>query len=528
MRGLICAGIVLAMTLVRPAMPAEFDLQTATVEDVQAAVEAGALSYERLVELHLARIEAYDQQGPRINAVIAVNPRALETARALDAERRERGRRGPLHGIPVLLKDNYDTADMPTTGASRALVGSLPPDDAFTVARLREAGAIVLAKVNLSEFARSGVSASSLLGQTLNPYDLTRTPGGSSGGTGAGVAAGFGIIGTGSDTGQSTRSPASANSLVGIRPTYGLVSRDGIIPISWTHDTAGPITRSVRDAAWMLDVMAGFDPADRSTWAGLGQRPASYAEGLDANALRGARIGVLRQLYGNGSHPEHAQVAAVTDAAVEALRRAGATVIPVDIPAVADALVGREPMTVSEYESLHSLDEYFQGLGRRARFKSLADYVRGAANTHPPVLRALRAAVERGPGVLRDPEYARRLERQAAFRKALVDAMDELRVDALFYPHQRRLVVPATPDADQVERNGFLAANTGLPAITVPGGFSPPTASAPLGVPVGVEFLGRPFSEARLIQLAFGFEQQTRLRKPPASTPALPGERFSY
>jgi Asp-tRNA(Asn)/Glu-tRNA(Gln) amidotransferase A subunit family amidase len=526
------AGILAAMTmtvaLATAAPAAEFDLRTAGVADVQAAVDAGALSYERLVELLLARIKAYDQAGPRINAVITVNPRARETARALDAELRERGRRGPLHGIPVLLKDNYDTADLPTTGASRALAGSLPPDDAFTVARLRAAGAIVLAKVNLSELARSGVSISSLLGQTLNPYDLGRTPGGSSGGTGAGIAAGFGIVGTGSDTGQSTRSPASANALVGIRPSYGLVSRDGIIPISWTHDTAGPITRTVRDAALMLDVMAGFDPADRSTWSGVGHQPKSYADGLDPDALRGARIGVISNVFGDGSHPEHAVVTAVTNQAILAMRRAGATVFPVDIPAVAGAMTESPPMTVSDFETVWIMDEYFASLGPRGKYHTLAQYVAAAGKTHPPVIKALRAAVARGGGVLRDPEYALRLQRQAVFRDTLVHTMDELKLDALFYPHQRRLVVPATKDPDQVERNGFLAANTGLPAITVPGGFSPATAAAPVGVPIGVEFLGRSFSEAQLIRIAYAFEQQTHFRLPPESTPTLPGERFTY
>src|SRR5258708_19082452 len=239
----LVATFVLACVLLAPSssVAAEFNLQTASFAEINKAFDAGALTSEKLVSLCLARIKAYDETGPKINAVIAVNPNALESARALDAERKTKGPRSPLHGIPIVLKDNYDTYDIPTTGGSKALVGYVPPYDAFTVAKLRAAGAVILAKVNLGELARNGVTISSLMGQTFNPYDLTRTPGGSSGGTGVSVAAGFGIAGTGSDTGQSTRSPASANNLVGIRATYGLISRDGVIPISFTQETAGPI-----------------------------------------------------------------------------------------------------------------------------------------------------------------------------------------------------------------------------------------------------------------------------------------------
>jgi Asp-tRNA(Asn)/Glu-tRNA(Gln) amidotransferase A subunit family amidase len=366
------------------------------------------------------------------------------------------------------------------------------------------------------------------MGQTYNPYDLTRTPGGSSGGTGAGIAATFGVLGTGSDTGQSTRSPASANSGVGIRPTFGLISRDGIIPISYTHDTAGPITRYVADAAVMMDYLVGFDPADASTWQGVGKAPESYTAFLDADSLEGARIGYVVNVFGDGSHPEHAVVTAATMAAIEAMRKAGATVFPVDIPEVDAVARDDAPMGVSNFETRWIMDQYFANLGPNAKYKSLAEYVAAAAGTHPPVYAALKRALESPAEIIRDPEFQIRLERQAAFREALVGAMDEYGLDALFYTHQRRLVVPATKDPDQVERNGFLAANSGLPAITVPGGFSPPSKDAPIGVPIGVEFLGRPFSEAELIRLAYGFERETAHRRPPPSTPSLPGETFTY
>jgi Asp-tRNA(Asn)/Glu-tRNA(Gln) amidotransferase A subunit family amidase len=416
---------------------------------------------------------------------------------------------------------------MPTTGGSRALVGSMAPDDAFTVARLRAAGAVILAKANLSELARGGgVTISSLMGQTLNPYDLTRTPGGSSGGTGAAVAALFGIAGTGTDTGQSTRSPASANNGVGIRPTFGLISRDGIIPSSYTQDTAGPITRYVTDAAIMMDAMVGFDAADTSTWAAIGKAPKSYAAGLDAHSLKGARIGYVTNLFGEGSHPEHAVVKAVTMKAVAAMRAQGAEMLALDIPEANAARDGRG-MSVSEFETRWVMDEYFASLGPTGKYHNLQEYVAAAGDTHPGVLRGLQKVVS-VKDARHDPEFSKRLARQAQFRDALLHVMEQNKLDALFFTHQRRLVVPASPDADQVERNGFMASSTGLPAITVQGGFSPATQDAPIGVPVGVEFLGRPFSEAQLINLAYGLEQATKPRRLPKSTPPLSGEKFEY
>jgi amidase len=521
----LCA--LLLATPLTHSFAASFDLQTASIADINAAYTAGALNSEKLVKLLQARIDAYDQQGPSVNAVIAVNPDALKIARSLDAERQVTGPRSPLHGIPVLLKDNYDTFDMPTTGASVALVDYMAPDDAFTVKQMRNAGAIIFAKVNLSELARSGVSISSLMGQTLNPYDLSRTPGGSSGGTGVGIAATFGIIGTGSDTGQSTRSPASANNGVGLRPTFGLISRDGIIPISYTQDTAGPITRYVADAAVMMDYLVGFDAADPSTWHGVGKAPSSYSAFLDKDSLARARIGFVTDLVGDGTHPEHAGVTKVTNEAIVAMKAAGAEVMHLQIPEAGYYANNSGEMSVGGFESKWGMDTYFAGGRLDAKIKSLADYIAVAGKSHPPVYNRLKKDLEVVDG-MSDPEYVKRLTAQATFRDRLVSAMDANGLDALFYPHQRRLVVPATIDPDQVERNGFMASSTGLPAITFPGGFSPVTATAPIGVPVGIEFLGRPFSEAKLISLAYAFEQATKHRTPPTSTPSLPGEKFTY
>jgi amidase len=503
---------------------AEFNLQTASVVDIQAAFDSGKLTAVQLVKLCQARIDAYDQVGPKINSVIAVNPRALEIAAELDLERAEKGPRSPIHGIPVLLKDNYDTYDMPTTGASKALVGSMAPDDAYTVKKMRDAGAIIFAKVNLSELARSGVSISSLMGQTLNPYDLTRTPGGSSGGTGAAIGATFGILGTGSDTGQSTRSPASANSLVGVRPTFGLISRDGIIPISYTQDTGGPIARFVADAAVMMDYMVGFDYKDPSTWEGVGQAPDSYTHSIDPEGLKGARIGYVVNLF--GKDPIHENVNRVTHQQIENMKVAGATVFPVDIPVTAAYFEDLSQLSVGNYESAYFMDRYFETLGPDAMYKNFAEYV-AAGLTHPPILKRLQENLKM-ESPMTDPGYILRLKRQKEFKATLVGVMDEYGLDALFYPHQRRLVVPTGPNPVQVDRNGFMASSSGLPAITVPGGFSDPTEDAPIGVPIGVEFLGRPFDEPLLFKLASGFEAATKNRKDPVSAPALPGEKFCY
>ncbi|MCD8535381.1 MAG: hypothetical protein LR011_11595, partial [Verrucomicrobia bacterium] len=502
-----------------------FNLLSASVQDINKALDAGVITIEKMTSMFIARIQAYDQKGPKINSVIQIHPDALELARALDLERKTKGPRSPIHGIPVLLKDNYDTVDMPTTGASKALVGSMAPDDAFTVKRLRDAGALIFAKVNLSELARSGVSISSLMGQTLNPYDLTRTPGGSSGGTGAAIAANFGILGTGSDTGQSTRSPASANNCVGIRPTFGLISRDGIIPISYTQDTGGPITRYVSDAAIMMDYMVGFDASDPATWHGIGKAPESYTQFLDKDGLKGARIGYVVDAF--GTDPIHEEVNAVTHQQIKNIEKIGATIFPVQIPEVSYYFKNLGEVSVSNFESAPFMDAYFQSLGPDAKYKNLSEYV-AAGLTHPPILERMKENLLL-VDPLNDPEYHKRLENQAAFRDALIAVMDKYELDALFYPHQRRLVVPTGPEPpEQVDRNGFMGSSTGLPAITFPGGFSKPTKDAPIGVPIGIEFLGRPFSEPTLIKFAYSFEQHFPHRRNPASAPALKTGPVTY
>jgi Asp-tRNA(Asn)/Glu-tRNA(Gln) amidotransferase A subunit family amidase len=390
-----------------------------------------------------------------------------------------------------------------------------PPADAFVVGRLRKAGAIILSKSNMHEFALSGTTVSSLGGQTLDAYDPTRTPGGSSGGTGVAVAANLAIAGTGSDTVNSIRSPASANAVIGIRPTKGLLSRSGIMPVSETQDAIGLIARTVTDAARLLEVMAGYDQNDPSTAWSVGNTPTGYVQFLKPYGLRGARIGLLKTMMGNGH--EHQEVNGVMAAAIAALKGGGAEVIEVDAPAL-DANKLNTDNDVQKYEFKALMNAYLSTIPN-APAKSLAEII-ASGKFHKPSLEKFLLSAEGFANGMEEPDYKERLLRNQRTRQALVSVFAEHRLDALVYPLQKRLVVPLT-ELNQADRNGILASVTGFPAITVPAGFSQPTATAPLGVPVGMDILGRPWSEGRLIELAYGFEQAVHARKPPISAPPL-------
>ena len=492
---------------------ATFVAEEATISGIHGALASREVTCVQIVQAYLRRIGMYDDRGPALNALISINPAALETAAELDRNQTSAGAPlRPLHCIPIILKDNYDTADMPTTGGSVTLASSFPLRDAFVVRKLREAGGIVLAKANLTELARGGNTVSSLGGQTKNPYDLTRTPGGSSGGTGAAIAASFGVAGTGSDTGQSVRSPASAQNLVGLRPTRGLISRTGIIPVSTTQDEAGPITRTVEDAARMLDVMVGYDPDDPITAFGVPRTPRTYTAFLNRDALKGARIGVLTEYFGR--EPVHQEVNAVTENAVRMMSEAGTIIVRLTIPGL-DRLT--QNIQVAEYETKSAFNKYLASLGPRAPVKTLDELIAGGG-FHSSIRAGLEADARVSDG-LNQPEYKNRLLRREDLRRAVMNVIAANTLDAILYPHQRRLVVPI--GEDQVERNGVLSNSTGFPALTFPGGFSRPTPSAPLGVPIGIEILGPDYSEPRLLALAFAFEQLATPRRPPASTPPL-------
>jgi amidase len=488
-----------------------FVLEEATVDSIHAAFRNKTLTCVELVKSYLARIAAYDRQGPALHAIITVNPHALSIAEALDRHYAKAGPIGTLHGIPIILKDNYNTRDMPTTGANVLMKSSQPSADAFTVDKMRKAGAIILAKANLQEFARGGSSMSSLGGQVLNPYDLTRNPGGSSGGTGAAIAANFAVMGTGSDTSQSTRSPASANSLVGVRPTRGLISRGGIMPNSATQDEIGPIARSVKDAARLLDIMAGYDPKDPITAFGVGKPPASYAN-VAPDALNGARIGYMTDLA--GKEERHAEVNLVMENVIETMQARGATVIRFSLPEYAK-LAG--VVATSLFEAKTMMEAYFATLGPDAPVTSFRQVVE-SKTAMPDIQATLEEQLDVVDG-MNQQEYKDRTLNRDKLRLAVAAKMAEFQLDAILYPLQRVLV--SKVGQPQLERNGTLSFGTGYPAVTFPGGFSAPSASAPIGVPIGAELLGRDYSEPLLLSLAYAFEEATHVRQAPQSTPPL-------
>ncbi len=482
-----------------------FDVVETSIAAVHEAMREGRLTARQLVEIYLDQIERYDRSGPTLNAITAVNPRALALADSLDREFARTGRFvGPLHGIPVIVKDNFDTYDLPTTAGSLSLAGSIPPDDAFTVRRLREAGAIVLAKSNMAEWAFSPYETvgSAHAGYTFNPYALNRVPAGSSGGTAAAVAANLGTVGLGTDTGNSIRGPSSHTALVGIRPTLGLTSRDGIVPLYLERDVGGPMTRSVADAAAVLDVVAGYDPADPATSANAGQIPETYTAFLDPDALRGARIGVVRRLANReGADPEVLQR---FDEALEALRSAGATVIDsVDMRFM-------DTIRVTLCSSFRrDLEGYLATLGPGAPFRTLAE-IADSGRIHVTVERRLRAFLNDGNAG--DPERCRAAaESVERFRAGLRAVLARDSLDALAYPtwsNPPRLIGDlVSPHGDN---NQNLAPPSGFPAITVPMGWVRGGT-----LPAGLQLLGDAWSEPRLIALAYAYEQATRHRRPP-------------
>lgn len=506
-------AFLFALTLSAEAQT-RFSVEEATIAGVRDALSAGRITCRALVQSYIDRIAAYDQAGPKLAAIREVNRSALSQAEDFDRNS-DRLASEPLACVPLVLKDNYNTAELPTTGGSASLTGAQPMADAFAVAKLRKAGAIILAKANMQELALGGVSISSIGGQVRNPYDLTRTPGGSSGGTGAAVAADLALAGAGSDTVNSIRSPASANNLVGLRATQGLISLSGIMPVSKTQDAVGPITRTVADAAALLQAMAGADIDDPLTAASAGKVPESYVAFLKPDALKGARLGVVKALF--GTKPEHAEVNRVMQGALDAFEKAGATLVTIDDPAFeADKLNAENDVQTYEFKTL--MNRYLAAIPNAPQ-KDLAGIIASGRFSKAALEKFLTGAEARQDGMA-EPEYKARLERIAAFRTHVAAVFEREKLDALVYPLQKRLVVPIG-ELNQAERNGIVAGLTGLPAINVPAGFSAPSETAPLGVPIGMDLLGKPWSEGKLLGLAYAFEQATKLRRPPASTPPL-------
>jgi Asp-tRNA(Asn)/Glu-tRNA(Gln) amidotransferase A subunit family amidase len=496
-----------------------FDAREATIDSVHHALYSGLSTCREIVTSFIARIDAHNKYT---NAIIALNPKALEYADALDESFAAGNATGSLFCVPVLLKDNYDTADMPTTGASLALARSQPTKDAPSVAALKNAGAIILGKANLHELALEGISVSSLGGQTINPYDATRTPGGSSGGTGAAVAASFCVFGTGTDTVNSLRSPASANSLFSIRPTRGLITTTGILPISYTHDTIGPIARSTKDVAVSLTVMAstGYDPAyNLSALVPSTHRNIDYAASLTTGTMKGLRLGVLEGFFNFTDSPEVRPVNKAMETMMQTLEAVGAILVPID-EEIYNATAIQSKLDVQRFEFRELMDLYLQDpslSGERPRTLNEL-YSKRATNSSEGEFIVLPSGYEYvNTALVSSTANASYIERQNGIRNltlALVATFAKHNLDAVIYPEQKNLVVKLGSPS-QSGRNGILSALTGVPVVTVPAGFSEPSEDAPVGVPIGMEILGRHWSDEQLLQIAYQIEQLTHIRRPP-------------
>jgi amidase len=525
-KAFLAAALAAIVLQAAPAQPT-FPLEEASAAQLQEWMTSGRYTARAIAQMYLDRIEQIDRQGPTLRSVIEINPDALSIADALDKERAQKGPRGPLHGIPVLIKDNIDTADrMSTTAGSLALEGSHPPHDAFVVSRLRAAGVVILGKTNLSEWAnfRSTHSTSGWSGRgglVKNPYALDRNACGSSSGTGAAIAASLAAIGVGTETDGSIVCPSGANGLVGIKPTVGLVSRSGIIPISASQDTAGPMARTVADAALLLGAMAGVDRADAASPASGAYASRDYTKSLDANALKGARIGVARKQYFGYSDAADA----ITNEAIADMKAAGAVIIdPADIPTASKMDACENIVLQTEFKA--GIDKYLASLGPSAPRKTLADLIAfndEHKDREMPYFgqEIFLQSQKRGP--LTDPKYisARTTCRALARAQGIDLVLRQHRLDAIVAP-----TGSPTWTTDLVNGDHFTGASStpaavaGYPSITVPAGEA-------FGLPVGISFIGAAWSEPKLIALAYSYEQATKHRVAPKfpAHASLPGAR---
>ncbi|HEY2460123.1 MAG TPA: amidase family protein [Candidatus Acidoferrum sp.] len=490
----------------------KFEVTEASIPQIRQAIRTHQVTCRQIVEKYLARIRAYDQ-STRLNSVVTLNPEALADADKLDREFARTHHLRPLQGIPIIVKDNYDTKGLQTTGGSLAMKGFLPTEDAFMVRKLREAGAIVLAKSNMAEWAFSPyVTASSIAGITRNPYDLERVPAGSSGGTAAAVAASFGAAGLGTDTGNSIRGPSSHNDLVGIRPTMGLTSRDGIIPLFLNNDMGGPMARSVEDAAIMLGALAGYDPADPITKMSEGKSQKDYTKFLIKDGLKGARIGVFRE-YIDGPTTDP-QIKALTEKAIVELKAQGAEIVdPFVIPDF-DKLA--DDIWCGDFQA--DVNRYLEAHGKNAPYHNLADIFASGLYL-PYIAEEMKDAVNPKPSENGKDASCLDLYHDAkkiAFRNVVLGAMDAAKVDAVIYPTwsnpPRKVGDMKSPAGDNSQ---ILSPQTGFPAITVPMGFTYDS------LPAGLTFLGRLFTEPLLIKYTYAYEQATKHRRPPKNFPPL-------
>ena len=501
-----------AQSKAKAAPASQFEVPETTISAVHRAFRNGSLTSEQLVNAYLERIRTYDQPT-KLNSLILVNPEASATARALDAEFQKTGKLRPLHGIPVIVKDNFNTKGLQTTGGSIALKGFVPTEDAWQVQKLREAGAIVLAKSNMAEWAFTPMhSQSSMAGETLNPYNLAYVPAGSSGGTAAAVAANLGTVGLGSDTGNSIRGPSSHNALVGLRTSLGLISRYGIIPLFSRNDVGGPMCRTVEDAVRLLEVTAGYDPNDPITKNSQGKIPKTYTQFLRKDGLKGARIGVMRQLSDKNIHPEIKQL---FDQALADLARGGAKIVDVTIPDF-DSLRANQWCATFRAD----VETYLRTFVKRDTLKTLEDIIRvgGFSDLVRDRLKQQQTSSGRAshPEIPCGDAYTDPL--RIAYRKAIEAEMDRQHVDALIYPTWN---YPPALVGDvkgyEGDNSQLIAPATGLPAFTIPMGYTTGD------LPAGIQFLGRLFAEPTLIRLTYSYEQATHHRKAPKRFVALGG-----
>lgn len=521
--------VLILVTGLTSASAATVALTDATIPQLQSAMAGGTLTSEKLTELFLARIAAYEKAGPKLNAIITLNPKALDEARALDAERKAKGPRGPLHGIPVLLKDNFETTDLPTTAGFYALRDSYPAHDAEQTRRLRAAGCVILAKTNMSEFA-SGASMSNLAGQILNPHALDRDPSGSSSGNGAGIAAGFAMFALGTDTGGSIRGPSSNNGIAGLKPTYGLVGRGGVIPLSLSLDTVGPMARNVADLAAALNVMAGPDPRDPTTNASAGKIPADYTASLKPDALKGARLGLLRDFM-----KQDAGVDAVVETALVILRRQGATIVDVEIPKFVLGVNTGLYLAIRDPEFKSQIADYLATLAGKDLPKTHEDIIALAEKISEPTKegwvpnkgRLDYYHREKKAGTTTETPYLSAMaEGRKIVRDNLAWLLQQNKLDAFIVPTDSRppdLLAEKNSSDPAVGYASRLGNSSGWPDLIVPAGFT----SNPV-LPVTLSFIGPEFSEARLLALGYAFEQALPARSLPVTTPALPGELITY
>ena len=514
--------VVLASLLAPTALPTAaqspgFNVVEASIAEIHAAFAKKTLTCRALVAAYLARVDAYDKQGPSLNAVVIKNPNALTQADEKDRQFQQRGLTGPLHCIPMVVKDNFETIGLQSANGSKSMEGFVSDKDAFQVARIKAAGALVIAKTNMGEFAFSPQETlSSLLGHTKNPYATDRVPAGSSGGTAASVAASFATAGLGSDTGNSIRGPSAHTALVGIRSTMGLTSRAGVIPLSYLADIAGPMARSVEDAVRIFQVIVGEDPEDPATARAKGRPLPNYSASLVKDGLKGARIGILRQAYERANQPADPEVVAVFMKALDDMKAQGAAIVD----EITIERVARPQGSGTCRGFKYDINDYLATRGKKAPVHSLTEIVATGSFTTAAAGR-LKSAETGTAGS--DPE-SDACKAEMAFREAygaaITKVMDEKKLDALVYPTwsfpPRLIEEPQAPTGDNSQT---YSPNSGFPALTVPMGY---TRDGKL--PAGMTLLGRAWDEPTIIKLAYSFEQATHHRKPPASTPALPSK----